>query len=301
MGAEGGEGARAHQRRDVEEQAELLHRPYRAVPGLHRDQRAWVRFHLRRHPVEDAGAIHADVGIEEDEHVNPGLRGPARARRTGPRLARPAFGTRRCGHHLDPGPGSDLGRGVRGLVVDDDAPVIRRQLGHHGREQLGERVAARCGPARSRPAVAWTSPRPPDAGGSGRGRQNRNHPHPQPTTKSATEVSEGDHTRPGRYRARPRTPILTPCCACPSSCLDPDLPLPTYARAGRRRPRPAGREDAVVAAGGGRALVPDRASPWPSRAGHAGFVLPRSGLALRHGLTVAERARPRSTPATGTR
>ncbi len=41
----------------------------------------------------------------------------------------------------------------------------------------------------------------------------------------------------------------------------------------------------MVAAGGGRALVPTGiAVAIPT--GHAGFVLPRSGLALRHGISV---------------
>jgi dUTP diphosphatase len=45
------------------------------------------------------------------------------------------------------------------------------------------------------------------------------------------------------------------------------------------------REDAVVGAAGGRALVPTGiAVAVPS--GHAGFVVPRSGLALRHGISV---------------
>jgi dUTP pyrophosphatase len=44
------------------------------------------------------------------------------------------------------------------------------------------------------------------------------------------------------------------------------------------------REDALIPAGGGRALVPTGvAVAIPS--GHGGFVLPRSGLALRHGIT----------------
>ena len=43
-------------------------------------------------------------------------------------------------------------------------------------------------------------------------------------------------------------------------------------------------ESAVVRAGGGRALVPTGiALELPP--GHAGFVQPRSGLALRHGVT----------------
>jgi dUTP pyrophosphatase len=72
----------------------------------------------------------------------------------------------------------------------------------------------------------------------------------------------------------------------PVILLDPDLPLPTYARPGDAGLDLLAREDAVVAPGGGRALVPTGlAVAIP--AGHAGFVLPRSGLALRHGVTVA--------------
>jgi dUTP pyrophosphatase len=67
--------------------------------------------------------------------------------------------------------------------------------------------------------------------------------------------------------------------------LDPDLPLPTYARDGDAGLDLLAREDAVVAPGGGRALVPTGvALAIPE--GFAGFVLPRSGLVLRHGLTV---------------
>jgi dUTP pyrophosphatase len=72
----------------------------------------------------------------------------------------------------------------------------------------------------------------------------------------------------------------------PVLLLDPDLPLPTYARPGDAGLDLMAREDAVVAPGGGRALVPTGvAVAIPP--GHAGFVLPRSGLALRHGVTVA--------------
>jgi dUTP pyrophosphatase len=67
--------------------------------------------------------------------------------------------------------------------------------------------------------------------------------------------------------------------------LDPDLPLPTYAHAGDAGLDLLAREDAVVGAGGGRALVPTGiAVAIPP--GHAGFVVPRSGLALRHGISV---------------
>ena len=67
--------------------------------------------------------------------------------------------------------------------------------------------------------------------------------------------------------------------------LDPDLPLPSYAHAGDAGADLFAREDALVAAAGGRALVPTGvAIALPE--GWAGFVQPRSGLALRHGVTV---------------
>jgi len=66
--------------------------------------------------------------------------------------------------------------------------------------------------------------------------------------------------------------------------LDPELPLPTYARTDDAGADLFARTGAKLKAGGGRALVPTGlvvAIP----PGHAGFVLPRSGLALRHGIT----------------
>ena len=66
--------------------------------------------------------------------------------------------------------------------------------------------------------------------------------------------------------------------------LDPDLPLPSYARAFDAGADLVAREDADLAPGGGRALVPTGiAIAIPE--GYAGFVQPRSGLALRHGVT----------------
>lgn len=66
--------------------------------------------------------------------------------------------------------------------------------------------------------------------------------------------------------------------------LDPELPLPTYANPGDAGLDLHAREDACLRAGGGRALVPTGiAIAIPE--GWAGFVLPRSGLALRHGVT----------------
>jgi dUTP pyrophosphatase len=66
--------------------------------------------------------------------------------------------------------------------------------------------------------------------------------------------------------------------------LDPDLPLPAYAHLGDAGADLVAREDARLAAGGGRALVPTGiALALPE--GWAAFVQPRSGLALRTGVT----------------
>ena len=68
--------------------------------------------------------------------------------------------------------------------------------------------------------------------------------------------------------------------------LDPDLPLPAYARAGDAGADLVAREGVVLKAGGGRAMVPAGVAVAIPE-GHAGLVLPRSGLAARHGVTVA--------------
>ena len=68
-------------------------------------------------------------------------------------------------------------------------------------------------------------------------------------------------------------------------CLDEGLALPSYARAGDAGADLVAREGVVLAAGGGRAAVPTGiALALPE--GHAGFVQPRSGLALSCGVTV---------------
>jgi len=67
--------------------------------------------------------------------------------------------------------------------------------------------------------------------------------------------------------------------------LDPDLPLPTYAHPGDAGLDLRARIDVDIPGGGGRALVPTGiAIAIPP--GHAAFVLPRSGLALDHGVSV---------------
>jgi dUTP pyrophosphatase len=66
--------------------------------------------------------------------------------------------------------------------------------------------------------------------------------------------------------------------------LDPDLDLPSYARAGDAGLDLVAREPARLEPRGGRALIPTGiAFALPD--GYAGFVQPRSGLALRHGIT----------------
>lgn len=67
--------------------------------------------------------------------------------------------------------------------------------------------------------------------------------------------------------------------------LDPDLPLPAYARAGDAGADLVAREGVVLRAGGGRAMVPAGVAVAIPE-GYAGLVLPRSGLAARHGVTV---------------
>lgn len=67
--------------------------------------------------------------------------------------------------------------------------------------------------------------------------------------------------------------------------LDPHLALPAYAKPGDAGADLVAGEDAVLPARGGRALVPTGVAVAIPE-GHAGLVLPRSGLALRHGVTV---------------
>ena len=68
--------------------------------------------------------------------------------------------------------------------------------------------------------------------------------------------------------------------------LDPELALPTYAHPGDAGLDLRARDSGVVQPAGGRLLMPTGiAIAIPP--GHAGFVLPRSGNALKHGVTVA--------------
>jgi dUTP pyrophosphatase len=66
--------------------------------------------------------------------------------------------------------------------------------------------------------------------------------------------------------------------------LDAALPPPAYAREGDAGADLVARTDAVLPCRGGRAVIPT-GSAVAIPTGHAGLVLPRSGLAARHGLT----------------
>ncbi len=67
--------------------------------------------------------------------------------------------------------------------------------------------------------------------------------------------------------------------------LDAELPLPERAKAGDAGLDLVARGDVTLSPGGGRALVPTGiALELPE--GCAGLVLPRSGLALSHGVTI---------------
>jgi dUTP pyrophosphatase len=70
----------------------------------------------------------------------------------------------------------------------------------------------------------------------------------------------------------------------PLQQLDAELPLPSYAREGDAGADLLATADVVLACRGGRAVVPTGvALAIPT--GYAGLVLPRSGLAARHGIT----------------
>ena len=66
--------------------------------------------------------------------------------------------------------------------------------------------------------------------------------------------------------------------------LDPDVKLPERRHAGDAGYDLFARTDARLTPGGGRALVPTGVAVAIPE-GYAGFVQPRSGLALRHGVT----------------
>jgi dUTP pyrophosphatase len=70
----------------------------------------------------------------------------------------------------------------------------------------------------------------------------------------------------------------------PMHQLDPELGVPAYAKPGDAGADLVASQPFVLAARGGRALVPTGVAVAIPE-GYAGLVLPRSGLALRHGVT----------------
>ncbi len=72
--------------------------------------------------------------------------------------------------------------------------------------------------------------------------------------------------------------------AVPIVRLDPDLPLPAYAKPGDAGIDLLAREDVMIPRAGGRVLVPTGVAV-AIPAGYAGFIQPRSGLALKYGVT----------------
>ena len=67
--------------------------------------------------------------------------------------------------------------------------------------------------------------------------------------------------------------------------LDPDLPLPVAAHLGDAGLDLYAREDAVIPARGGRLLMPTGVAVAIPH-GYMGLAVPRSGLALKHGITL---------------
>ncbi len=70
----------------------------------------------------------------------------------------------------------------------------------------------------------------------------------------------------------------------PVQRVNSDLPLPNYAKADDAGADLIANEDVTLPPGGGRALIGTGIAIAIPR-GYAGFVQPRSGLALRHGIT----------------
>jgi dUTP pyrophosphatase len=87
----------------------------------------------------------------------------------------------------------------------------------------------------------------------------------------------GDRRAGGAYSARPMVQVSL-------IRLDDDAALPSYAREGDAGADLVAAQEVLLPPGGGRALVSTGVA-LAIPAGYAGFVLPRSGLALRHGVT----------------
>ncbi len=101
-----------------------------------------------------------------------------------------------------------------------------------------------------------------------------------PATHNGVDGAVGERAEPGCAEGSSDPATL----GVPVLRLDAGLPLPAYAREGDAGADLVARIEVTLAPGGGRALVPTGiALAIPH--GYAGFVQPRSGLALRHGVT----------------
>lgn len=127
-----------------------------------------------------------------------------------------------------------------------------------------------------------------DEGGDLHGRRAHRGPGRRPPRSIQTSISRG--YRSGHETYSERTDTQAGCLdsetpSVPVRRLDPDLDLPSYARIGDAGADLCARHDSVLAPGGGRVLVATGiALALPT--GTAGFYIePRSGLALRHGVT----------------
>ena len=97
-----------------------------------------------------------------------------------------------------------------------------------------------------------------------------------PASQTASTVIAGGHGRVRGRGDRISVPVVR---------LDPDLPLPGYARQGDAGADLVARTGVTLAAERRSGPGAHRRGRWPFPTGYAGFVQPRSGLALRHGVT----------------
>ena len=188
-----------------------------------------------------------------------------------------------------PEPGRALGHALHRAHRRRQAPRMAPEAGQHparGAVRPGRRIARRRRtPRRGTPQSGRRhrdrplSQVPLYAGAAEhvccRSGPHRDRPHPVPRDRRA-------HRRAAR-RAR-RATSRSNGCRYASRGLDPELPLRVSSTPTTPDSICTPREDATLERNGGRGLVPTGlAIAIPS--GCAGFVLPRSGLALRHGIT----------------
>ena len=253
-GAEDGEGDGAHQRRDVEEQAELLHRPAGPVPRLDRDQAVGRGLDLGREPVEDVRAFQADVGVEEDEDVvaagGGAGEGGARSRQA---QALPVQPSGRGGAATTSAPPAAATAAVRS--EDSSSTTMQRSPGRscgtsvaRSSGQRGLLVAGRYDDRERRPRRARLRGPAPAAGGDARAGTSRSStrrgtapPRPATVTTSAGRtvaraVASGGAAPARRPAPRPRPAAadLRPAWATPAStCWPGRTPSWRRAEAGR--------------------------------------------------------------------